>query len=240
MLPDVMFGCLHQAMGNEVPAEGTSCLWNVMALGGPGSTDGDPAETVHARPFTIMSFHSGGTGARPGRDGLSATAFPSGVRNVPIEVNEAVSPLLFWRKEYRQDSGGAGEFRGGLGQIMELSSLDDAPFSLSAYYDRIDHPPRGRDGGHNGAAGILSLGSGKKLRGMGVQTVPKNDRVVIRMPGGGGLGNPRKRPAASVADDVRLGFISAEAAERDYGVAVNDDGSVNEGETSKLRQMAAE
>jgi N-methylhydantoinase B len=240
MLPDVMFGCLHQAMGNEVPAEGTSCLWNVMALGGPGSTDGDPSETVNARPFTVMSFHSGGTGARPGRDGLSATAFPSGVRNVPIEVNETVSPLLFWKKEYRQDSGGAGEFRGGLGQIMEVSSLDNAPFSLSAYYDRIDHPPRGRNGGHNGAAGILSLGSGKKLRGMGVQTVPKNDRVVIRMPGGGGLGNPRKRPATSVADDVRLGFISADAAKRDYGVAVNDDGSIDEAETAKLRAIAAE
>lgn len=240
MLPDVMFGCLHQAMGNAVPAEGTSCLWNVMALGGPGSTDGDPSETVNAQPFTIMSFHSGGTGARPGRDGLSATAFPSGVRNVPIEVNEAVSPLLFWKKEYRQDSGGAGEFRGGLGQIMEVASLDNAPFSISAYYDRIDHPPRGRDGGHNGAAGILTLGSGKKLRGMGVQTVPKNDRIVIRMPGGGGLGNPRKRPAGAVAEDVRLGFISSESARRDYGVAVNDDGTVNESETSKLRAIAAE
>ena len=78
------------------------------------------------------------------------------------------------------------------------------------------------------------------LRGMGVQTVPKNDRVVIRMPGGGGLGNPRRRPAEIVADDVRLGFISAEAARRDYGVALNDDYSVNEPETARLRQMAAE
>ena len=240
MLPDVMFGCLHQAMGDAVPAEGTSCLWNLMALGGPGTTDGDPAETVNARPFTIMSFHSGGTGARPGRDGLSATAFPSGVRNVPIEVNEAVSPLVVWKKEYRQDSGGPGEFRGGLGQIMEVSSLDKAPFAISAYYDRIDHPPRGRNGGHNGAAGILSLGSGPKLRGMGVQTVPKGDRVIIRMPGGGGLGNPRKRAAETVAHDVRLGFISSEAAKRDYGVAVNDDGSVNAAETAKLRAIAAE
>jgi N-methylhydantoinase B len=240
MLPDVMFGCLHQAMGNAVPAEGTSCLWNLMALGGPGTTDGDPAETVNAAPFTVMSFHAGGTGARPGKDGLSATAFPSGVRNVPIEVNETVSPLLVWKKEYRQDSGGAGEFRGGLGQIMEVSSLDKAPFALSAYYDRVDHPPRGRDGGHNGAAGIVSLASGKTLRGMGVQTVPKGDRVIICMPGGGGLGNPRQRQANVVADDVRMGFISTEAAKRDYGVAVNDDGSVNERETAKLRAIAAE
>jgi N-methylhydantoinase B len=195
---------------------------------------------VNATPFTVMSFHSGGTGARPGRDGLSATAFPSGVRNVPIEVNEAVSPLLIWKKEYRQDSGGAGEFRGGLGQIMEVSSLDQAPFSLSAYYDRVDHPPRGRDGGHSGMAGAVSLGSGKKLRGMGVQTVPKDDRVIISMPGGGGLGNPRRRPVTVVASDVKLGFISSAAARRDYGVAVNDDGSIDEAETAKLRAIAAE
>src|SRR5262245_31797517 len=164
MLPDVMFGCLHQALGGKVPAEGTSCLWNLFALGGPGSTGGDPSETVHAKPFSVMSFHAGGTGARPGSDGLSATAFPSGVKNVPIEVNEAVSPIVVWRKEYRQDSGGAGEFRGGLGQIMEVGTLDKAPFALSAYYDRIDHPARGREGGLAGKAGSLTLKSGKVLR----------------------------------------------------------------------------
>lgn len=240
MLPDVMFGCLHQALGGGVPAEGASCLWNLSALGGPGRADGDPAETINATTFTIMSFHAGGTGARPGRDGLSATAFPSGVRNVPVEVNETISPIVIWKKEYRQDSGGAGEFRGGLGQIMEVGTLDAAPFAISAYYDRIDHPPRGRDGGQNGMAGVLALESGKKLRGMGQQTIPQKDRLIISMPGGGGLGNPRKRAAASVADDVRQGFISAEAARRDYGVAVNDDGAIDEAETAKLRQMAAE
>jgi N-methylhydantoinase B len=240
MLPDVMFGCLHQALGGGVPAEGASCLWNLSAMGGPGRVDGDPADTVNAKTFTIMSFHAGGTGARPGRDGLSATAFPSGVRNVPAEVNETISPIVIWKKEYRQDSGGAGEFRGGLGQIMEVSTLDTAPFAISAYYDRVDHPPRGRDGGHNGMAGKVELDSGVKLRGMGQQTVPRKDRLIISMPGGGGLGNPRKRPASTVAEDVRQGFISSEAARRDYGVAVNDDFSVDEKETTKLRTMAAE
>jgi N-methylhydantoinase B len=70
--------------------------------------------------------------------------------------------------------------------------------------------------------------------------VPKDDRVIIAMPGGGGLGNPRRRDIAAVADDVRQGFISAEAARRDYGVAVNDDGTVDEATTAKLRAMAAE
>jgi N-methylhydantoinase B len=240
MLPDVMFGCLHQALGGGVPAEGASCLWNLSALGGPGRAEGDPAETVNATPFNIMSFHAGGTGARPGRDGLSATAFPSGVRNVPIEVNEAISPIVVWKKEYRQDSGGAGEFRGGLGQVMEVGTLDKAPFAISAYYDRIEHPARGREGGHDGVAGRVNLVSGKVLRGKGQQTVPQKDRVIIAMPGGGGLGNPRRRAIAAVADDVRQGFISPDAARRDYGVAVNDDGSVNESETAKLRAIAAE
>ncbi len=240
MLPDVMFGCLHQALGGGVPAEGTSCLWNLFALGGPGRTDGDPSLTVDAIPFNVMSFHAGGTGARPGSDGLSATAFPSGVKNVPIEVNEAVSPVIVWRKEYRQDSGGPGEFRGGLGQIMEVGTLDKAPFAISAYYDRIDHPPRGREGGQNGAAGTLTLKSGGKMRGMGQQTVPQKDRVIISMPGGGGLGNPRRRAVEAVATDVREGFISAESARRDYGVAVGDDGTVDAAETAKLRAMAAE
>jgi len=240
MLPDVMFGCLHQALQGGVPAEGASCLWNLSATGGPGRVDGDPSETINAIAFNIMSFHAGGTGARPGRDGLSATAFPSGVRNVPAEVNETISPIVIWKKEYRQDSGGAGEFRGGLGQIMEVSTLDTAPFAISAYYDRVDHPPRGRDGGHNGMAGKVTLDDGTKLRGMGQQTVPKKNRLIISMPGGGGLGSPRKRPAATVAEDVRQGFISSDAARRDYGVAVNDDFSVDESATAKLRAQAAE
>jgi N-methylhydantoinase B len=240
MLPDVMFGCLHQALKGGVPAEGTSGLWNLSALGGPGRADGDPAETIDAKVFTIMSFHAGGTGARPGRDGLSATAFPSGVRNVPVEVNETISPIVIWKKEYRQDSGGAGEFRGGLGQIMEVGTLDDAPFAIAAYNDRIDHPPRGRDGGQSGMAGQVTLESGRKLRGMGQQTVPKSEKLIISMPGGGGLGNPRRRPVEMVVEDVRQGFISFDAARRDYGVAVNDDGTVDEAETAKLRAVAAE
>ena len=97
MLPDVMFGCLNQARNGIVPAEGTSCLWNLYAFGGPGRVDAEPNELINAAPFTVLSFHSGGTGARPGMDGLSATAFPSGVRNVPVEITEAISPLGIWR-----------------------------------------------------------------------------------------------------------------------------------------------
>ena len=199
MLPDVVFGCLQQALEGAVPAEGTSCLWNLYAFGGPGRVDADPSELADADPFTVLSFHSGGTGARPGLDGLSATAFPSGVRNVPVEINETISPIVIWRKEYRPDSGGSGTFRGGLGQVMEVGLLDDAPFAFSALFDRIVHPPRGREGGGAGASGRLYLASGPDLDGKGTQTIPRGERVVIEMPGGGGLGDPRARDPAAVA-----------------------------------------
>jgi N-methylhydantoinase B len=239
MLPDLMIGCLHGALRGEVPAEGTSCLWNLFAMGGPGRVDGDPAELADALSFNVQSFHSGGTGARPGKDGLSATAFPSGVRNVPVEVTEALSPILVRCKEYRIDSGGAGEFRGGLGQVMEVVSLDDAPFGVSANYDRIDFPPRGRDGGANGAAGVLRLGSGARLRGKGQQTVPKGGMLVIEMPGGGGLGDPMTRDPLRVLEDVKLGMVSREAAAAQYGVVIGEDLAIDWPATEAARRGGA-
>ena len=235
MLPDVVFGCLAQAVDDAVPAEGTSCLWNLYAYGGPGRVEADPKQLADADTFTVLSFHSGGAGARPGKDGLSATAFPSGVRNVPVEVTEAISPLIVWRKEYRLDSGGAGEYRGGLGQTMELGLLQDAPFAFSALFDRIDYPPRGRDGGDNGGEGAIYLASGSRLNGKGTQTIPRGERVVVDMPGGGGLGEARMRDPRRVVDDVRGGLVSADVARSTYRVAIDDNGDVDENVTQKLR-----
>jgi N-methylhydantoinase B len=237
MLPDLMIGCLHQALGQgRVPAEGTSCLWNLFATGGPGRVDCDPGELAEAAVFNVQSFHSGGTGARPGKDGLSATAFPSGVRNVPVEVTEALSPLLIQRKEYRTDSGGAGEFRGGLGQVMEVVSLDPAPFATVANYDRVQFPPRGRDGGHDGMAGGLRLGSGSRLRAKGSQTVPQDDVLIIEMPGGGGLGDPLRRAPERVLADVRQGLVSREMAERLYGVVIDAGLTIDRAATEAARR----
>lgn len=214
MLPDVVLGCLHQAIGDKVPAEGTSCLWNPMLLGGHGLV-GD-ADYGDATPFAINPFHCGGSGARPEKDGLSATAFPSGVRSTPVEINETIAPIIIWRKEYREDSGGAGRYRGGTGQIMEISHAENAPFAISPMFDRIEHPPRGRSGGSAGASGKIYLKSGKTLRGKGRQTVPANDAVVLEMPGGGGFGDPRQRDPQLLANDVRDGLVSPQAAQRDY------------------------
>jgi len=239
LLPDLMFGCLSQAIPDGVPAEGTSCLWNLFAMGGDSRVEADAAQVAGSKVFNVMSFHSGGTGARPGKDGMSATAFPSGVRNCPIEITEALSPILVTRKEYRIDSGGAGEFRGGLGQVMEAIHLDGSPFLISANYDRVIFPPRGRDGGGNGMIGKLRKGSGPSLRGKGQQTIPAGDSFVMEAPGGGGLGDPSRRDPALVAADVKAGLVSREAAERDYRVALNAEGEVDDKATRRLRNAAA-
>ena len=235
MLPDVIFGCLAQALPDGVPAEGASCNWTLYLFGGPGRVNVDPAALAAATPFSVLAFHSGGMGARPTKDGLAATAFPSGVRNTPVEVTEAISPIVVWRKELRADSGGAGRYRGGLGQTMELENLDRAPFTLSAYYDRIDYPARGRDGGHDGAPGAVRLAAGAALRGKGLQTIPAGERVVFAMPGGGGYGDPRARDPQAVADDVRSGLVSAVAAETIYAVALDEAGRPDAAATARLR-----
>jgi len=214
MMPDVVYGALEQAIPGRVSAEGTSNLWSLKMVAGHGLTGiGDKAGTQ----FMVMSFHSGGAGARPAQDGLSATPFPSGVRNVPVEATEAITPLVIWRKELRQDSGGAGRYRGGLGQVMEISSREDAAFGIFAGFERVKFPARGRNGGEAGQRGALSLKSGTELKPKGLQVVPPGERLVIEMPGGGGMGPATERDPAAVRRDVRLGYLSVEAAKREYG-----------------------
>ena len=210
MLPDVVFGCLHKLLPGRVPAEGTSCLWNLRLGAGHGITTRDPNTKLENTTFTAMSFHSGGAGARPNKDGLSATPFPSGVRNVPVEVLEAITPIVIWRKELRQNSGGAGQFRGGLGQRMVVGNREKAEFAIFGTFDRVKNPARGRDGGKPGATGSLTLTSGKKLKGMGRQVIPMGEELIIEMPGGGGYGNPKSRDRKKIMEDIRAGLISAD------------------------------
>ncbi len=215
MLPDVVLGCLARAMPpGSVPAEGSSCLWNPVFMGGPGLTG------AHAygdsEPFVVNPFHTGGTGARPGKDGLSATSFPSGVRSTPIEITETVAPLVFWRKEYIPDSGGPGEYRGGLGQIIEVSHADGAPFAVSKMFERVRNAARGRDGGGAGAPGRVHVPGVGEMRVKGREVVPPGRRIVLATPGGGGLGDPRDRDPERVREDVLDQYVTAEGAARDY------------------------
>jgi N-methylhydantoinase B len=212
MLPDVVFGCLAQVVPERVPAEGASCLWNLTVRGATDRGSND------SRLFIITAVTNGGTGARPTKDGLSATAYPSGVRGTPVEITETVAPLTFRRKEFRLDTGGAGRQRGGLGQVLEIESAIAADFELLAAFDRIEHPARGRDGGRDGAPGAAFLASGQRLHGKGVQTVPAGARLVIHTPGGGGFGDPATRNPEAVRADLRKGLISSETAREVHGL----------------------
>jgi N-methylhydantoinase B len=216
MLPDVMFGCLDPLLPGGCQAESGAALWGPQFRGGAGLTGSDGAA---GRRFETITVHSGGAGARPGKDGLSATAFPTNLRTVPVEIIEATAPLLVWRRELRPDSAGAGEFRGGYGQTVEIGHAQGEAFLVSAMFDRVQHPARGRNGGEGGAPGRVSLASGAPLAAKGVQTVPAGDRLRLELPGGAGLGDPRRRDRARVEQELRSGLVSAETARDVYGLA---------------------
>ena len=211
MLPDVVFGCLVQAVPDRVPAEGASALWNLTFR---GETD---RGSNNASIFAITAVTNGGTGARSTKDGLSATAYPSGVRGTPVEINETVAPLIFHRKEYRTDSAGAGATRGGLGQVIEITSAIDADMELLAAFDRVTFPARGRMGGDNGDAGSVTLASGMELAGKGTQMIEAGERVILHTPGGAGYGYAKNRDRKKVAADVADGLVTVEAARTVYG-----------------------
>ena len=116
MVPDTVYNALDQLLPGLVPSEGAGCLCNFQVSLRPRTDEPAPEDAVRSE---VLIFNSGGSGARPSLDGMSATAFPSGVMTMPVEATEQVGPVVIWRKELRPDSGGAGQFRGGLGQYMD-------------------------------------------------------------------------------------------------------------------------
>jgi len=218
-VPDAVFDAFDKIVPGLVPAEGAGCLCNFQVSLRP-RTDG-PAP-AGARRAEVLTFNSGGSGARPEHDGLNATAFPSGVMTMPIEATEHAGPVIIWRKELRPDSGGAGKTRGGLGQYMEVGAQEGYEFDIQAMFDRADHPARGRRGGAAGGATTIAQDDGSAMRVKGKQFVPHGRRVVMAFPGGAGYGDPSSRAPALVKRDLARGYISARAAARDYGLSAAD------------------
>ena len=198
---DLCMGALHSAIPDRIPAEGAGALWNFQA----SARSADPADP--RPPVELLMFNSGGTGARPSADGLTSTAFPSGVRTMSVEATEQVGPIVIWRKEIRPGSGGRGRHRGGLGQIIELGPTDGYLFEFSAMFDRIDHPARGRAGGGDGEAGKVYLDDGTPFHGKGKQVVPAGRRLTLELPGGGGFGDASERDPEATANDEVQGYI---------------------------------
>ncbi|HYB74434.1 MAG TPA: hydantoinase B/oxoprolinase family protein [Candidatus Sulfotelmatobacter sp.] len=226
-LPSAIFGALAQVLPDRVMAPGFDGLWDTQVFGHNPRTD---------RPFSYVWFSAGGAGALAVRDGLSATAFPSGIAGVPAEVIETLSPVVLKRRELRQDSGGAGRFRGGLGQVMELAVRTDRPFVFSGLYERIQFPAPGLLGGAPGAPGALRTNNGAPVRPKTRQPLPPGTEVTLELPGGGGYGPPWERDPARVLEDVRNGYVSLERARTDYGVAIDPARlAVLRDETARLR-----
>ena len=201
MLPDVVFGCLEKAIPEKVPAEGASCLWNITFR---GKTD---RGANNNSLFAVTAVVNGGTGARPNKDGLSATAYPSGVKGTPVEINEAVAPLLFLKKEYNPGSCGKGKYNGGLGQVIEIKSAIDEDMDLLASFDRIKFPARGRLNGSNGKPGQVSIKGKGKLNGKGTQLIKAGDILQIYTPGGAGLGDYSEREQSLLDKDLENEFL---------------------------------
>ncbi|WOC14657.1 hydantoinase B/oxoprolinase family protein [Pseudochrobactrum sp. MP213Fo] len=201
MVPDLVLGALAKALPDQILAEGAGALWNIHISVRPAAGQaGTNAE--------VLMFNSGGMGARPTLDGLSATAFPSGVHTMPVEATEHTGPIVIWRKELRPDSGGDGQYRGGLGQVIEISPADNHEFDFSAMFDRVKEAPRGRNGGENGATGSVALDDGTVMRPKGWQHVPAGKRLILNLPGGGGFGNPADRSMEAKLQDKAQGYVT--------------------------------
>jgi N-methylhydantoinase B len=204
-LPHAVFGALARIIPDRVLAEGAGNIWLTTVRG------------AGRNRFITVFFAAGGTGARPTKDGLSTTSFPSGIATTPVEVIETTSPLVIRRKELRPDSGGPGRYRGGLGQSIEVEVRTGEPFVISALSDRMRFAAQGYAGGRPGEHGGFVTSLGTRPNPKLSLNLPAGTRFTLELPGGGGYFSPSRRDPDAVARDVRDGLVSRESAERDYG-----------------------
>jgi N-methylhydantoinase B len=218
-LPGLIFGALARAMPDRLMADGAASIWITMFRGQkPRQPD----------PYTFMLFQCGGTGARPTKDGLNNVGFPSGVAGVPAEVLENLTGLVMERREVRPDSGGPGLYRGGCGQYTSFVDRSGQTWSMSGMYDRLKFAAQGLLGGQAGLPGSYALSDGREANPKELLFHPSTTRVDTALPGGGGYGDPFQRDAQAVLQDVLNGYVSLEAAERDYGVVIRSSKRADE------------
>ena len=214
---DVLFGALATAVPEQVAAAGQGTM-NSLTLGGTDPRSGEA--------FAFYETQGGGFGGRAGADGMDGVhVHMSNTRNTPAEVLETAYPLRVRRYELRPDSGGAGEFRGGLGLRRDVEARGQVRCNLLA--DRREHAPYGVAGGENGTqGGDYLLTDADTAEGVTVdrltpkstQKLEAGDIVSIRTPGGGGYGDPTERSEQRIRRDLRQGKVTGERAKRMYGV----------------------
>ena len=197
--------------------------------------------------FINNYFANGGLGARPNKDGIHAFAFPTNVKNSPVEVVESISPLFFEKKEIIADTGGIGKYRGGCGQSFAIRVTSSYPALISSLFERIRFSCLGRMGGGDGKVGefIVREPDGTETRPPSKSKHPLSPGscVILNLPGGGGYGRASERDPKAVLDDVIKGFVSAESAKTDYKVAIiqiADKYEIDRSETDRLRSITQE
>jgi N-methylhydantoinase B len=168
--------------------------------------------------FSDLMFVMGGMGARVTRDGLNCMSFPANSSNLPIEILEQHLPVRVRRRAMRPDSGGAGKYRGGCGQIYEIESTSSRPLTLRAEHGKLATAPLGLRGGRAGAAGGLFLNDMPVPDKMAV-TLACGDVLRLEVPGAGGMYDPAERRRDALARDIADGLVTREAAVREYGMA---------------------
>ena len=221
---DVVLGALSKAVPDRVTAAGQGTMNNVT-FGGTDPRDGTP--------YAFYETQAGGFGGRRGKDGMDGVhVHMSNTMNTPAEVLETAYPLRVTRYEYRPDTGGAGEFRGGLGLRRDIQVRDhEATFSLLA--ERHRSQPYGLSGGDPGATGGAVLNPDddpEELAPKSTHELPPGSVVSVRTPGGGGYGDSSDRDAGALARDLRLGKITPERLRSVYGIDPMDLRGDGEGE----------
>jgi N-methylhydantoinase B/oxoprolinase/acetone carboxylase alpha subunit len=201
-LPTAVLGALAAVIPDRVMAE-SSALGAASIYGRDDSGDA----------FLATFFSYGGYGARPDKDGLATTGFPSNLANTPVELLETATPLVIRTKELIPDSGGRGQFRGGAGQRITVETRSAAPCQVSCFFERIRHPAQGLRGGAAGRPGRLALrradGSHEELHPKGQFAFRAGDLLTVELAGGAGFGPPDRRDPGAVAQDLAEGIVTA-------------------------------
>jgi N-methylhydantoinase B len=204
-IPPLIFGAMAEALPSRVQAD--SGMLNLINVQG---------RTRENREVSSIFFASGGLGALDGMDGAPCTPSPSNMTGTPIEVWENLTGLFVEGKSLLVNSGGAGMYRGGLGQQIELRNDSTYPMTVSCLAGRTEYPPVGILGGKPGRAREIRI-NGEPVHPKGRYTLAPGDRITTYEAGGGGYGDPRKRDRARIAKDIAAGYVTPDAALRDYG-----------------------
>jgi len=210
-----LIGVIFGALGQARPATATAAPFgtiNALALSG---------QRENGTRWVMFSFFGGGLGGNPASDGLHHANNPISTATIPpVEILEAAYPVMFTQWALRPDSGGAGEHRGGVGAVYEIEALAPGRTEIALLGERGRFAPFGVAGGAAGALNRFTWGSAGENPPMASKivgvSIAQGERVRLETPGGGGWGDPTARPLQAIARDIRLGYVSAEAAARDY------------------------